>query len=111
MDLMLEYHELPKEIRRYTAQEERDFFPRDGEIVLCIIDNEYKLVEFSWRYASFDVLSDGSELRHGRGESYWTITDCEETDRYDDGIYERSPDRRFPIKGWWRLPKVVGNNE
>lgn len=22
-----------------------------------------------------------------------------------------TPDKRFPIKSWWRLPKVVGINE
>lgn len=93
MDLNLKFHKCP-ETKKFTKEEEKLYFPNNGEEVLCITkNNEYKILEFYFLYFSFKENKNGEMIRDGNGETIWS-NNMEEY-RNDKSSNE--------IIGWYRL--------
>lgn len=96
-DLDLKFHKCP-EARKFTKEEEKLYFPKQGENVLCLLKNgEYAILEFNFYYFSSKKSKDSDEfIRDGNGETIWK--------EINSDICGTNNENGNDIIGWYRLP-------
>ena len=73
-DLNLTFRKCP-ESRKFTKEEEKKYFPKPGESVLCLLNNgEYAVLEFDFYYCSFKESESREMIRDGNGETTWNYS-------------------------------------
>ena len=93
MDLNLKFNKCP-EVKKFSKEEEKKYFPNPGETVLCLLKNgEYSIVDFSFLYQSFKSNENGEFIRDGNGETIW------ESEKYN---YQNNK-MENEVVGWYRL--------